>query len=587
MRHVQLVRTILILLSLAFFTGCGWASSFSAKTRLSASVPAPVEINVQSKLSEYVPLEVSGGTPPYVIRLVSGVALIDNVNSKILIPFAGTVEIEVQDSLGEKKALTLNLAGNNSVLTNAPTSFKVTNDFSKIYFIRQSVSLQNELYRVNSDGSGLINIFSAGTIVGGHTVNEVQSFELSPENTKIAFVAMDSTNIKRLYVCDMDGTNIIQLSGDYTNILQGVLSFKFISDSKIVYRDGEQEDSGDVEPWMRVVNTDGTGKVLVHPDIGNNGDPNQVLSYKFSQDLSKVFYFTEVGGSGYTGLYVTNSDGSSNVSFSRLTPNAVDYWTSQSSSFAIASDNSFAVITRIFVDVEVCSADTSGCLSYPGNYFASGDISPNNDFVIGYNFTGMVKDLMNTSINQKVTLGAGSNTYFYVNGTNFIYMSDGSADGAIFRTPLTTAVAPTWVQISPVFPVFASINQVVVSPDHQVIIFSVDDQTDQIYRFYKMDPDGSNATAIPNVEFDVRANGDLTPNILNISSDHKRALIRSGDDLYLIDLENGEKLQVTDRPEQGSSLGFMEVLDDVRQIFYVADQNTLGLSEIFKIVYPF
>jgi Tol biopolymer transport system component len=116
----------------------------------------------------------------------------------------------------------------------------------------------------------------------------------------------------------------------------------------------------------------------------------------------------------------------------------------------------------------------------------------------------------------------------------------------------------------------------------------VDDEYDKVYRLYKMNLDGSGVTVISNVAIDLNSAPAVLPVIRNISSDEKRILIQAGSyDLYMVDTENQRIAKLTDRLESTSTVLSPSVLDDVKKILYVSNQNVLGSWDYFKILSPF
>lgn len=582
------MRLLNVLFILAF-SGCNWVSYIHSRNVASLVESTPISAITQNKLNEPVPISISGGIPPYTLELLSGTATIDSVAKTITSVLAGVVSVKITDSAGQIKIVDFTFDGNQSIASGGSAIFKVTADFSKVFFVKADGSGNNELFKSNADGTGVVKLVGTGTPVGTYTFKSVATagttIELTPNEQYVVFRGSDTINVTRLYVINVDGTGLTQLSADYTTTLMYVRSFKVLSNTKISYTDAEQEDSPDPEPWMRVVNIDGTGRQLIHPNLGSNNDANQVLSFKYSSDLTKVFYFSELGGNIWTGLYVSNTDGSSNGSFVRVSPNAVDFWSGQTSSIPISPDGNKVMITNN-VNLYFCNTDGSGCpISYVG-FFFGGQFSYDNDYFISTDLGSQY--LLKVSSSQSVNLGLANFTYRLVNGSNFVYRAATFASGgAISRTALSTAGAASWTQISPVFPGYSNVTSMTFSDDNLKVYFLVDDQSDYIYRLYRMNLDGTAVEVIANVSFDLTGSTGTIPSINKISANQERALIVVGNDLHMVNLTSGGSTKLTDRAQLTSTTSNITVFDDVKKIFYRSNQNNLSITELFRIISPF
>lgn len=582
-------KSVYLVTIFIFLSGCSWVSFIDSRGIASVVELTPISAVTQNKLNEPVPISISGGIPPYTLELISGSATIDSTAKTITSLIAGTVSVKITDSSGQSKTVNFDFNGNQTIVSALTTVYKVSSDFSKVFFLKADGSGNNELYKSNADATEVVKLVGTGTPVGSYTFKSVATtgttIELTPNEQYIVFRGSDTINVTRLYVIKTDGTGLRQLSADYTTVLMYVRSFKVISNTKVSYTDAEQEDSGDPEPWMRVVNIDGTGRQLIHPDLGGNNDEKQVVNFKYSQDLSKVFYFTEFIGTIYTSLFVSNTDGSSNGSMTRISPVGIDFFSGQSSLTPISPDGNKLMVTN-YVNLYLCNTDGSGCpVSYAGS-FSVGQFSYDNAYFLASETSGQY--LLKVSSSQSVNIGATNFSYRLINGSNFVYRASTFATGGtISRTALSTAGAASWTQLNPVFPGFSNVTSMTVSDDNLKIYFLVDDQSNYVYRLYRMNLDGSSPEVINNVSFDLTGATSTIPAINKISTNQERALIVVGNDLHMVNLVSGGSTKLTDRAQLTSTISNINVFDDVRKIFYRSNQNSLSITELFRILSPF
>lgn len=575
----------LLIMHTSLLTGCLFATADLSNL----SVAPRLAVTIESGNVGTVPLVIEGGSPPYTARIIEGAAEINPSDNSLIATIPGQVKVEVEDATGQVVTVDVTVSGNLSILQSAPTSFVASSDFTKLYFVKANSDGDYEIFRVNTDGTASTKMIASGTSVSGTTIKTVGSFALSPNEQKIVFTGTDASFFRRLYSADIDGTNIVLLSGTYTVSAQGVQDFKIVSNTRVVYTDGEQEPvAGDVEQWMRTVNLDGTSRQLVHPSM-SNFDGAQVWMFKFTTDLSRVFYFSEPTFADITRLYVADTDGSDNGSFLPVSLPGVDHWVGQTSGITISSDNSRVAISRNGApnSAYVCAADGTGCINHSDHYMPYA-FSSDDDFLLSYqsSFTNIA--LISATTTDSMALGTtAAGQYYFVAGSNFVYRTTAGVPNRIERTAqVIGADFPAWTQLTPVFGAHAGISSVTLSSDNQKVYFIADDQTDKVFRLHKMDIGGANYTAFPQASFDLTA-GIIVPTILKISADQKRAVIRVSQDLYVVNLDSGLMWKATDRTESTSTLSYISLLDDAKKIFYLSNQNQLTVTEIFKVLIPF
>jgi Tol biopolymer transport system component len=190
-------------------------------------------------------------------------------------------------------------------------SFRWSSDGSKIvYLADQDTAGVLELYVVNSDGTGRIKV-SGTMVLNGDVQNWSPTWAWFPDDSKIAYTAdQDTDGVDELYVVNSDGTGRIKVSG--TMVSGGNIDIIYLSSDgrKIAYL-ADQDTDGVNE--LYVVNSDGTGRIKVSGTLVSGG---AVSISVWSPDGSKILYGADQDTVNVQELYVVNPDGSSLVKVS-------------------------------------------------------------------------------------------------------------------------------------------------------------------------------------------------------------------------------------------------------------------------------
>ncbi len=148
------------------------------------------------------------------------------------------------------------------------------------------------------------------TIVGNVTAAVgVNSFQFLPDQSAVILKAqLTGDKALQLYLKSLgDSNSPIMLNQKLVDRGQGIDGEITVTpDSRFVYyQDGSQETSGDIETWLRVVDTKTGAISQVNHDIGLATD-EAVRQYEVSQSLGKVLYSI---GFINTELWIANLDG--------------------------------------------------------------------------------------------------------------------------------------------------------------------------------------------------------------------------------------------------------------------------------------
>lgn len=166
----------------------------------------------------------------------------------------------------------------------------ISPDGSQIVFSRDNgYPNYYDLYVMNIDGSGLKQLTSRGNS------NEVGA-RWSPDGSKIAYSAHDSSGNSQIYVMNADGTGEIQI----TNTLGNNFFPSWSKDgNKLVFSINQNK-------GIATINVDGTG----YEELTTDGQFSYANDPKFSAD-GKTIVFSAVlpGNSGQPTLWSMNSDG--------------------------------------------------------------------------------------------------------------------------------------------------------------------------------------------------------------------------------------------------------------------------------------
>lgn len=147
---------------------------------------------------------------------------------------------------------------------------------------------EREIYRMNSDGSGQVNLTNSPSFEF--------AYEWSPDGSKILYSAssVDPMNANGIYVMNTDGSNKIQLDSGSNGVWSP-------DGRKIAYTGSGSDSRGDIY----VMDSDGTNSVNLTNSPGEDNKP------KWSSDGLKIVFSTSRDSDN--GIYVMNADGSNQV----------------------------------------------------------------------------------------------------------------------------------------------------------------------------------------------------------------------------------------------------------------------------------
>lgn len=175
-------------------------------------------------------------------------------------------------------------------------------DLTKIAFLAMSgdPSDRTNLYVMNADGSGLMNLTNGGADY------EAVSLIWAPDSSRIYFIFRpDGTSPSDLASVKPDGTELTNLT-DLTSPME-VIAYPFHitpDGARLLYSAGDPANPATVPINVYIMNSDGTGNTM----LTNVGATEKALTPIFSADGQKIYYSAGVLTSGY-GLYSMNLDG--------------------------------------------------------------------------------------------------------------------------------------------------------------------------------------------------------------------------------------------------------------------------------------
>jgi Tol biopolymer transport system component len=250
-----------------------------------------------------------------------------------------------------------------------------------IVFSRMTPSSDSQIFRVNADGTGEVQITAGECYRDGFP-------SLSPDGTQIVFVSSCPDGNDEIYTMDVDGANRRRLT---TNSATDTTPVWSPDGTKIAFV--SERDSGF---HIFVMNIDGTAQQRLTSNAGGSD-----LHPAWSPDGSKLAYSRSLPGSPNPDICVINANGTGLVN---LTNNAVpDYWPAWSPNGAKIAFNSLRNTTQnIYVmnadgsnETKVTSqaADSSPAWSPDGSKVVFSSIVNSNDdlFIMNPDGSGLTK----------------------------------------------------------------------------------------------------------------------------------------------------------------------------------------------------
>ena len=190
------------------------------------------------------------------------------------------------DGSGKTGLLPNNLLGANG---------KVNSIGTKILFVSPGNIEDNNLYVMNTDGTGLNQLTNAAQ-------EDFFGASFSPDGTKILFLRRLDTDFKsQIYTINVDGTGLTLLTpndGVYENPLFSPDGSKIAFSRRVYGLGGEY-----ISTELFAMNADGTNVNILTTDLGYNSDP------AFSPDGTKII-FTTKNSANVEAIDIVNTDGS-------------------------------------------------------------------------------------------------------------------------------------------------------------------------------------------------------------------------------------------------------------------------------------
>ncbi|HEX8707833.1 MAG TPA: PxKF domain-containing protein [Pyrinomonadaceae bacterium] len=220
-------------------------------------------------------------------------------------------------------------------------------DGTKIAFIsfQDSYSEDTELYVMNADGSGLVNLSNTPRL---YEIN----LAWSPDSRKIAFVS-DRTG-PDIYVTTVDGSSLTRLTGT-----SGILGANYEpvwspDGSKIAFRSSRDPNGANN---VFLMNADGSNQVRL------TYNPGYDMYAAWSPDGSKIAYSSSFTGAGE--IFVMNADGSNQVNVTNSPANDfIPRWSPDGTQLVFQSDRDAIDHPALFV----MNADGSNPVNISSNF---------------------------------------------------------------------------------------------------------------------------------------------------------------------------------------------------------------------------
>ena len=175
---------------------------------------------------------------------------------------------------------------------------QVNRNGTKILFLVGGNFDDNDVYVMNTDGSGLLQLTSAGD-------EDAFSVSFSPDGTKVLFLRRPDVNEQsQIYTINVDGTGLTLLTPNEAIYDNPIFS---PDGSKIVFSRANYALGEYISTELYSMNTDGSNVTILTTDLGYNSEP------EFSANGSKILFKSENPANVY-GIDIMNANGSARMS---------------------------------------------------------------------------------------------------------------------------------------------------------------------------------------------------------------------------------------------------------------------------------
>lgn len=405
---------------------------------------------------------------------------------------------------------------------------------------------QEELYKYDPETDSLLML--SGTIVDG---GRVRSFEISPDGRWIAYVAdQDTEGTTELYVAAADGTSVTKVSGP---------------------------------------------------------NSSHVSLFRWSPNGTQIAYFAVAADSGLRGFFLVEPNGS-NIRKIDLpegappTTKPYDFsWSPDSRFLAMAGSSSAVPIDSIYAYDTQATDLVSVQLSLPvasgGRVAQDFSWSPDSSLVsyrAEQSLNGVLELYVsrpdgteNTKLNPTLTTnGDVGSSRWSPDGSRILYLADQEI-GSVRELYSVRPDSSENTKVNVPLKIRENVTEYSWSPDSSLILYQIDHNLSDYVDLYSARPDGSDDVGILSVEtlaffasmqFEWSPDGSRILYAIDADTDGVR-------EIYTMRPDGSEAIKLNGvLPPEGDVQVFSPAWSsDSSRIFYVADQYTEGVEELFTV----
>lgn len=469
------------------------------------------------------------------------------------------------------------------IVDNNVQTLKVAADLSFFgYTSADTGATLSQLYSANMDGTNQLRVSPNMLIMG------VKNFEIVPFSQNMLF--WGDPRIAggiELFKVNRNGTSLNQLNDQIINPLQGqATEIKFTNDgNSVIYRDGQQENSMDIEMWLRTVPLSGGTPVVINAPLPIGGDIG-VYDFAISKSFNKVAY---LAGGIYPQLFASNFDGT-NTKQILTTPTPSGFTIDWYETVKIPDPGDYIFIktanrqiTSQSFSTMVIKIDGSNSFSLPLNY-----VLLNLDSAGSH---ALLYDLFNPN-NRKI-FNLQTATSFDLPSLNLPFFSKDSTALVGIKLLTNGTLQATSISLdqgveSQLCPIANGIDMQIKEIGANEFLISTTNALTQITSFYLKSLSGTctQKNSIPSTNFkmdEIIISPDRQKIILKITSvvDSK-----NHDQLYYIPLNGQASFAVNTAVFVGAKIETFLFLKDSRTVIYTGDQLSAGVKNVFKWYAP-